>query len=342
MIDGKILITGSNGQLGQCLHSSIKYYGCKIENYLFTTREEFDIGNTEMMRKYLSEHKDVKVIINCAAYTNVKGAETDDGFKQAMFINCECVKNLARLCNEFGIFLIHFGTDYMYNYDKINGLPIGEDCIHWEFSDDYFYKYYSDKKNRYGYSKCAGIHEIFKEFKYTTDDKQPKFVILVVSWLYSIYGKNFVKTIRERVKSEEKTNVVYTQVGSPTYANDLADYIIDVIENDNCKFVDNPYGYNIESTFDSSYWHIINFANLGVASWYDIAKKVEEIFSIHDKIEPILEVDDSVLRPKYSVLNTSRLFRLKGDKRYVRHWLEALYDCCSTLRFYEKNKKETD
>lgn len=337
----KILITGSNGQLGQCLHSSVYWntrYGCNPENYLFTTREEFDIGNIDMMRNYLTEHNDVKIIINCAAYTNVKAAETEEGFKQAIFVNCECVKNLARLCNEFNIFLIHFGTDYMYDYQDMYE-PINEEKIQWSYRDDFFYKYYS-VKNKYGYSKCAGIHEIFNEFKYDINCKKPKFVIIVVSWLYSIYGKNFVKTIRERMKLEEKTEVVYTQVGSPTYAQDLADYVIDVIENDDCEFIKNENNYNVRKT--DNYWHIINFANLGVASWYDIAKKVEDIFSIDNKkVLPILKIDDDVVRPKYSVLDTNKLIKRKGDKPYIRHWLDALDDCCRTIRHYEI-KKETE
>ena len=320
----KILVTGSNGQLGQCLKDVVNWSSSK-ENYLFTTREEFDIGNVQMMKNYLNEHNDIKIIINCAAYTDVKGAETEEGFKTAMFVNSECVKNLAKICKEHDIFLIHFGTDYMYDYYKTSA-PISEDTIHtsqWEFRDEFFWKYYYANKNKYGYSKCSGIHEIFKQYRFL---KNKKFVVIVVSWLYSPYGKNFVKTIRERLKLKETTKVVYTQIGSPTYAIDLAKYIVDVIENDNCNFNRN----------------IINFSNLGVASWYDIAKKVEDIFSLDDKkVLPILETNDNVLRPKYSVLDTSRLLKYKGDKTYVRHWLNALDECCRIIR-HNEIIKETD
>lgn len=336
-MEGKVLITGSNGQLGQCLKEVIFKNNIK-DKYLFSTRKEFDITDKEMMEKYLNEHQDIKIIINCAAYTNVREAETEDGYKLSSLINIESVKNLANLCNKYGIFLIHFGTDYMYNSkDSYNCVPIDEEKIQWKFTDEYFYKYYSTDKNKYGYTKCVGIHEMFKEFKYGTNDKIPKFVVIVVSWLYSEYGKNFVKTIKDRLKLDSYTNVVYTQIGSPTYAMDLAKYVIDVIENDDCQFVKNKFYFNIETT-NSSYWHIINFSNLGVASWYDIAKGIENYFSPDtNKIYPSTKVFDNVIRPNYSVLDTKKIRQLKEGKKYIRYWGDALKECCERIK-----EKESD
>ena len=119
-MEGKVLITGSNGQLGQCF-KSVLYFADKPK-YIFVTREDFDITNDKMMKNYLDEHKDIKIIINCAAYTDVKGAESEEGYKKAMLVNINAVKSLARLCKERDIFLIHFGTDYMLNLHRYMAL----------------------------------------------------------------------------------------------------------------------------------------------------------------------------------------------------------------------------
>lgn len=331
-MNGKILITGSNGQLGTCL----KMFLYNNDRYIFTTRDDFDITNYDMMNSFLDKHPDVEAIINCAAYTNVKEAETEEGFKKAMLINCDSVKNLAKICNSRNIFLTHFGTDYMYRKQPYC-VPIKENLIEWSMNDEYFNKYYSclsaNDLNKYGYSKLMGVHEIFKEFKYTITDKKPKFIIIVVSWLYSEFGKNFVKTIRERLKKEEKTEVVYNQLGSPTYAIDLAKYIIDVIENDNCEFIKNENNYNISVTCSTNYWHIINFSNLGVASWYDMAKIVEDVFSLDTNlIIPTTKQFDNVYRPPYSVLDTEKLLKIKGNHSYISHWESSLRQCCYMIR----------
>lgn len=349
-MEDKVLVTGSNGQLGQCLKDVVSWV-CKYKNntskYIFTTREDFDITNTEMMRNYLNEHKDIKVIINCAAYTNVKGAESEEGFKQAILVNRNSVKELAHLCKEFDIFLIHFGTDYMYNTEIIyNHTPINESLINWKLSPEWFelYYHYKGEINKYGYSKLLGVYEIFNEFSPKVDENctKPKFIVIVVSWLYSQYGKNFVKTIRELVKQDKPIEVVYTQIGSPTYAMDLARYIIDVIENDDCCFVKSPderFSYNVFDLSRGSYFHLINFTNLGVASWYDIAKVIEDVFSLSiDKVKPRKLPLDNVFRPEYSVLDTGKLLKMK-DAEYVRHWLSALHECLSVIRLNEISEK---
>lgn len=341
--EGKILITGSNGQLGQCIKYVVDTTKINKDRYIFSTREDFDIGNKEMMRNYLQEHNDVKMIINCAAYTNVKDCETEEGFKKAMFVNCESVKNLANLCNEFGIFLIHFGTDYMYKteYNK----PIDEDKIQWTYSDDYFIKYYGTGNiNKYGYSKLMGVHEIFKEmFPREEPHYEPKFLIIVVSWLFSEYGKNFVKTIRERLKLEEQTKVIYTQIGSPTYALDLAFFLFNIIEFFDGKFFNNDkYHYNLTTISKRYWWYILNYANTGVASWYDLAKVIEDYFYPYtdlgkEKIVPTDKPIDNVYRPPYSVLNLSKAYKLTKENFNweLRHWNNALLDCCKKIAMKE-------
>jgi dTDP-4-dehydrorhamnose reductase len=358
-MEGKVLVTGSNGQLGQCFKYISNYsFMCDASRYVFVTREDFDITNDKMMKNYLDKYNDIKIIINCAAYTDVKGAESEEGYKKAMLANRNAVKSLARLCKERNIFLIHFGTDYMFNTDvwHFNGgnvyhnefLPVDEEAIHWRYRNEFFNMHYvnSGEINKYGLSKLLGIHEIFNEMLPKHEDKvlKPNFVIIVVSWLYSPYGKNFVRTIRELLKKDrkpdEKIEVVYTQVGSPTYAMDLARYVIDVIENDDCCFIKNPNEYNIVDY--ANYFHMINFSNLGVASWYDIAKVIENIYCLTtDNIIPRKEPLDSVFRPSYSVLDTKKLIKFKSNKNYVRHWLDALNECIIVIRSNEI-KKETD
>lgn len=321
MIEGKVLVTGSNGQLGQCFKEVVGYY-IRNYDYIFTTREQFDITNYDMMEKYLEEKQDIKIIINCAAYTDVKNAETEDGYKQSNLININGAQNLALLCKKFNIFLIHFGTDYMYGCKEQK--PLGEGLFKRTLQEDYNPFCVAKKMNNYGMTKFLGVHNIFKELK-----SRNNFVVIVTSWLYSEYGKNFVKTIRERVKEEEKTEVVYTQIGSPTYAKDLAKYVIDIIENHDCKFVDD--GFNL-----------INFSNLGIASWYDMAKLIEDFYSLdNNKITPRKEPFDDIPRPNYSVLDNSKIIENCGEKPYIRHWVSAMVECLYSIRNKEYfNKKE--
>lgn len=328
----KILVTGSNGQLGQCIKDIVNSFYVINNKYIFTTREEFDITNYEIMKDYLSKHNDIKAIINCAAYTDVKGAETEEGYEKAKLVNIEAVKNLGLLCKEHDIFLIHIGTDYIYPTADI---PIQETKYHWEFSDDFFYSYYGNDINKYGYSKLKGIKELFNIEKL-------KFVVIITSWLYSEYGKNFVKTIWERCLKNEESEVVLNEIGSPTYAKDLAEYIVYTIENKNMEFYPEQWG-----GFQKYSLPIINFANLGTASWYDIAKEIEYFATYHDVIKPRLKPFDKVKRSTYSVLDTTKLLRFNNDNEFcTRYWRHALDTCLRRLneiRIKEnRNKKETE
>lgn len=314
-MEGKVLITGSNGQLGMCFR---KIVGAKHDNYLFTTREDFDICNKDMMRKYLNEHEDVKVIVNCAAYTNVRKAEEEK--ELAMKVNFDAVKDLAELCKEFNIFLIHFGTDYMYQYNKT--APIDEEACYFSFADNWFGQYYWHSINTYGLSKLGGVKRIFDTFP-LENHQPPKFVVIVVSWLFSEYGNNFANTMFNKILNDEECGVVCTEIGSPTYAVDLAEFVIDTIEERDCNFV----GYK-EPYVNSQRKCIINFSNLGTASWYDMAKYIEVCLNrgelYHNSIKPRLEPFDNIKRPKYSVLDTTRLLKLYDKKPYVRHWISAI------------------
>lgn len=329
-MEGKVLITGSNGQLGQCF----KYVLKDELNYIFTSREDFDICDESMMRQYLSSHKDIKVIINCAAYTNVAKAEEER--EQADLINHKAVADLAELCKEFDIFLIHFGTDYMYDY--MYGGVVARDPIpitekEYDFTepeDTIFYSNHGQFVNQYGLSKLRGVKKLF--------DIQPNFVVIIVSWLFSPYGKNFVKTIYNKIINNEQCTVVYTEAGSPTYAIDVVRFIVNEIENNDCK------------TFMTDEDHIINFSNLGVASWYDLAKAVEHACNVYRStilpnfiktklVAPTVKPFSNILRPRYSVLNTFKMCTSNVGKPYVRHWLDAVEDCVTHIRLNDYTDK---
>lgn len=325
---GKVLVVGSSGQLGQCF----RFITQKKTNYVFATHEEFDICDKKMMSKYLKKNKDIKVIINCAAYTNVAKAEEDyEEYEKADLINHIGVGYLAEICKKFDVFLIHFATDYMYESYLFNGImkrePVPITEKEYDFLEPEDTVFYSDKGeyiNHYGLSKLRGVREIFKI--------QPRFVVIVVSWLFSQFGKNFVKTIYNAIENNKPCSVVYNQVGSPTYGVDLAKYVVDVIDNRNCDFGEG---------------NIINFANFGTASWYDLASAVELIRNLFESnkvnmITPTTKNFDNVIRPEYSVLNLTKMYVSNIGKPYVRHWLEALEECVFAIRrdiLLEKNKQ---
>lgn len=286
----KILITGSNGQLGQCIKSLVG----NDEKYIFATRNEFDITDRDMIEGYIKNNPDIKIIVNCAAYTNVNGAEKDR--ETAYKINCDGVENLSEISVKHNIFLVHISTDYIYG--EVKPKPCRErqyyDCTTGMI------------KNVYGMSKYEGMCRL-------ENIMENNYLIVITSWLYSEFGKNFIKTIYNKVKNGEECSVVNTQVGSPTYGIDLADFIIDVVN-------------NIEKYKNV---RLINFSNLGVASWYDLAKAVD-IWDGGDLVKPCFDTD--YFRPSYSVLNTEQLIKLERGKKYVRHWLEALKECLEKIK----------
>lgn len=293
-----ILVTGSNGQLGCCIKSVVG----EDKKYIFTSREDLDITDYSNIDEFLNNHSNIRIIINCAAYTDVRGAETEEGYIKAKSINVIGVNNLAIACRERDIFLIHIGTDYIYGGEIYNDIrtPINENMFFNKFD-------MSDGLNKYALTKLLGISDMFRIMK-------KNFLVIVTSWLYSEYGKNFVKTIYNNIKMGKQCKVINTQVGSPTYAKDLAMFIVDVVK-DTDKFC------NIR---------LINFSNLGVASWYDLAKAID-IENNSNLVVPTTKEYDDVVRPSYSVLDTELLMETERNKSYIRHWLEALKDCFSHL-----------
>ena len=314
---GKVIITGGNSQLAQCMKSVLSTREMSFlfdYNYIFATREELDITEEESIEKFISKYDDVKYIVNCAAYTKVDQAQLE--YEICKKINSDGVKNLGKYCKEHNIFLITFGTDFMYN--PIHIRPIDE-------------TYDRDPLNGYGKSKLWGYYALSQ--LYPANDLgieyEKHFLFINTSWLYSEFGNNFVKKIYNAVKNGEQRKVVIDQVGTPTYAPNLARFVIDYIERDEKPRL-KTYG-------------LINVAGKGVASWYDLAKTVEDIVkqnnALDSLIQPCLSSDfkSKVKRPEYSALSTKLLEDKFGVDAYTRYWREDVEMCVRNLKLIEKN-----
>ena len=277
----KILVTGSNGQLG----SEFKHLSEKSPyEFIFTSRANLDISDKESVIRYFNQHHHFDFILNCAAYTAVDQAEDEKDL--AYKINQEGVKNLATLCAQNNIKLIHFSTDYVFDGSK--STPYNE-------ADDV------SPQSIYGKSKLAGEKEIF-EYDISA-------LIIRTSWLYSKYGKNFVKSMIRLGREKESLNIVFDQVGTPTCAKDLAKVALDCISK--------------HEKWDKQK-KIYHFSNEGVCSWYDFALAIFDNHSIHCEIKPILSADypTKAPRPHYSVLSKEKIKSDFGIK--IGHWSQAL------------------
>lgn len=280
-----ILVTGANGQLG----NEMRRKATESKNtYFFTDIDELDITNIDAVVKFV-ETNTIDIVVNCAAYTNVEKAEDDE--QTAMLINRDAVENLAVACKLQNALLIHISTDYVFN---------GKDCI----------PLTEDKPTApigaYGRTKLAGERAI--------QETGCRYMIFRTAWLYSEFGNNFVKTMMRLTSERDTLNVVFDQVGTPTYAADLADLISNIIEN---KHLDNTGVYH--------------FSNEGVCSWYDFAIEIAHIAGNNCNIHPCHsnEFPSKVERPNYSVLDKSKV---KETFAYViPHWKISLRSCIERI-----------
>ena len=291
-----ILVTGANGQLGNEMRIVTK--GSK-DKYIFTDVVEtegqetaiLDITNLEAIRKMVKDN-DVKVIVNCAAYTNVDKAETDQEFCE--LLNAKAPENLAVSMKEVGGLLVHVSTDYVFGGDPYN-TPCKEDQK-------------GTPTGVYGLTKLHGEQNIQKS--------GVDYLIFRTAWLYSEFGKNFVKTMMNLTATKPQLKVVFDQVGTPTYAFDLASAIFDIIENR--KFQGNT--------------GIYHYSNEGVTSWYDFTKMIAEIAGNKDcDILPCHsdEFPSPVKRPAFSVLDKSKVKEVFGLT--VPYWTDSLKKCMNNL-----------
>lgn len=281
-----ILVTGSSGQVGSEIKELSKEYNY---NFFFTSSKDLNITNFTKVKEFIDTNS-IDIIINCAAYTAVDKAEDEKELADA--INHQAVKNLAEISKEKDIKLIHISTDYVF--DGKNYRPYIE-------SDA------TNPNSVYGSTKLKG-EKALREIN-------PKDSIIIrTSWVYSSYGANFVKTMLRLGKERDSLGVIYDQVGSPTYAKDLAKTILEVLPKINNKAIE-----------------IYNYSNEGVLSWYDFAKEIMKMAKIECKINPIetKEYPTPASRPHYSLLNKSKI---KNDfDIIVPYWKDSLDSCLRVM-----------
>ena len=277
-----ILVTGANGQLGSEIRDASKRYP---NNYFFTDKESLDITNKDALDAFVKQNS-IDVIINCAAYTAVDKAE--DNWLSADNINRKAVKKLAKIAYKYSVKLIHISTDYVF--DGKGYKPYNEG-------------YQTKPKTVYGTTKREGELEMLSVNPHNS-------IILRTAWVYSAYGANFVKTMLKYGKERESLNVVYDQVGAPTYAADLADVILQIIP----KIENNKVA-------------IYHYSNEGAISWYDFAKEIMKMGKLECQINPIEshEYPTPTPRPHYSVLNKSKIKKDFGIE--IPYWKDSLDKC---------------
>ena len=295
-----ILVTGANGQLGNEMRIVSKE---SADHYIFTDVVEVDGAETIMLDitnlediKNLVKAQDVQVIVNCAAYTNVDAAESNQELAEEL--NATAPQNLAIAMKEVGGLLVHISTDYVFGGDPYN-TPCREDQK-------------GTPTGIYGLTKLHGEQNIIQS--------GCEYIIIRTAWLYSEFGKNFVKTMLNLTATKPQLKVVIDQVGTPTYAYDLAKAIYVIIED-----------YK-QSTFNYSKTGIYHFSNEGVCSWYDFTKMIAEysgqtscdILPCHSN-----EFPSPVTRPAYSVLDKSKIKETFG--LIIPYWTDSLKKCIHNI-----------
>lgn len=292
-----ILVTGANGQLGNEMQIVAKQSNDK---YIFTDvcdgYERLDITDLESIRKAVNEN-DVKCIVNCAAWTNVDAAETAGDIVETL--NATAPENLAVAMKEVGGLLVHISTDYVFGGDPYN-TPCKEDQK-------------GTPTGVYGLTKLHGEQKI--------QATGCNYVIMRTAWLYSEFGKNFVKTMMSLTATKPQLKVVFDQVGTPTYALDLANAISTIIED-----------YKKENAASYSKTGIYHFSNEGVCSWYDFTKAIAEFVGNRDcDIQPCHsnEFPSPVKRPAYSVLDKTKVKETFGVK--IPYWTASLRLCIKNI-----------
>ena len=291
-----ILVTGANGQLGNEMRVIARESG---DHYLFTDVNEvegvetlhLDITDLEAVRQMVAGHK-VEAIVNCAAYTNVDAAETNEALAEKL--NAEAPENLAKAMKEVDGLLIQISTDYVFGKEPYN-VPCKEDQQ-------------GTPTGVYGMTKLHGEQRIVAT--------GCKHVIIRTAWLYSEFGKNFCKTMMHLTATKPQLKVVFDQVGTPTYALDLAKAIAVVLER-----------------FDGTQTGIYHYSNEGVCSWYDFTKMIAEYNGTTEcDVQPCHsdEFPSPVKRPSYSVLDKTKIKATFGVA--VPYWTDSLKQCISNLK----------
>lgn len=286
-----VLVTGSNGQLGSELRRLLDHSKDTIQNttFHFVTRNELDLSNLCKVEDFF-EGKRFDAIINCAAYTAVDKAESEQELADA--INQRFVSMLAKIAKRDNAKLIHISTDYVF--DGKNHRPYIENDP-------------TDPQGVYGRTKRDGENAILTVAPSNT-------IIIRTSWVYSSYGNNFVKTMLRLGKERESLGVIFDQVGTPTYARDLAEAILEILPK-----------------IDNQVPEIYHFSNEGAASWYDFAKAIFELSAVKCSINPITtdQYPTPASRPHYSLLNKTKI--KKDFNLSIPYWRDSLKTCLQEL-----------
>ena len=282
----KILVTGANGQLGMELQQLAKAY--PLFEFIFTTREEMPLDNPEAISNFIAKHQP-QYFVNCAAHTAVDKAESEK--ELAYQINAEAPGIIAKACKENNVQLIHISTDYVFN---------GTGTVPYKESDA------TDPVNLYGDSKLQGEKKVM-EFN-------PDAIIIRTAWVYSEFGKNFVKTMLRLMADKDQISVVGDQSGTPTYAADLAEAILQIIS--------------------SQQWTpgIYHFSNEGNITWYDFAVAIKELSGSNCKVNPITtsQYPTPAKRPGYSVLDKTKIKETFGIT--IPPWRDSLAVCLDKIK----------
>lgn len=282
-----ILVTGSNGQLGSELREISKAY--PSYKFYFTNREQLDISDHALVEDFIKANN-ISIVINCAAYTAVDKAE--DQKELSNELNYLAVENLARISKSLNIKLVHISTDYVF--DGLAYSPYVENAK-------------TNPQGVYGSTKLAGEEAI----QHINPNNS---IIIRTSWVYSSFGNNFVKTMLRLASDRDELGVIVDQIGTPTYAKDLAKAILEILPNLSNKDVE-----------------VYHFSNMGACSWYDFAKSIFDLKGIDIRINAIetSEYPTAAKRPFYSVLNKRKIknqFQIE-----IPYWRDSLNECLQKL-----------
>ena len=284
----QVLVTGANGQLGHSLQARAKDYPAFA--FHFTDVDTLDLCDAEAVRRYVVNNR-VSYILNCAAYTAVDKAESNEAL--CVRINSDAVRNLGEAAQEVGAKVIHISTDYVFD---------GTSCRPYVETDP------TCPISVYGRTKLAGEEALRMVC--------PDAVIIRTAWLYSEYGNNFVKTVLRLGAERDELRFIFDQVGTPTYAGDLSDAMLAIVaQAEQGHFVPGIY----------------HFTNEGVCSWYDFTVKILQLAQLPKRVIPIETKDypTPAARPHYSVLNKGKIKATYGLN--IPHWEVSLQDCLRQL-----------
>ena len=273
------LVTGANGQLGKTIQSIVK----NKSEFIFTDINSLDITKKKEIELFIKNY-DINCVVNCAAYTNVDQAEIEK--EKADDLNCNAIKNLVEVSETYKLRLIHISTDYVYNGIDKSAITEYE---------------HVNPQNYYGVSKLNGEKHI--------ENSISESIVIRTSWLYSSFGKNFVKTIIEKSKDKDLLKIVGDQYGCPTNANDLADAIIRIVKS--------------KDRIDEKS-KIYNFSNLGFTSWFEFANVIAREINFNCSLEEIKtnEISQLSKRPKFTITNKTKIISAFNLK--IPQWKESL------------------